>query len=69
MNCATCIYWSKVDEPFSDGGGDEGECRRYAPQMLSGVGAGYSDQLHPKTKQNHWCGEYRSPYSDKEQTP
>lgn len=33
-------------------------CHRYAPRMLSGAGAGWSNQLWPVVSTNNWCGEW-----------
>ena len=55
--CVMCIYYSPLeDQPREDC--FTGECRRYAPNILMGSGAGYSDQKFPHTLESYWCGEF-----------
>ena len=35
-----------------------GECRKYAPQIVAGVGTGGSNQMHPQVLSTHYCGDY-----------
>lgn len=34
------------------------ECRRYAPRILHGSGAGWSDTKWPKVSPGDFCGEF-----------
>lgn len=36
------------------------ECRRYAPQKLHGVGAGYEEKKWPSVNLNDFCGEFEA---------
>jgi len=56
--CGSCKFWNCTDEPTDDNPNPEGECRRYAPRILSGSGAGWSDTLYPPTAMMDWCGEH-----------
>jgi len=55
--CKNCKFFTvdtidpQYDEKFS-------QCRRHAPQMLSGSGEGWSGQIFPKVKETYWCGEF-----------
>jgi hypothetical protein len=51
--CKNCKFFLMDDgEPLG------GECRKHAPQMLSGSGTGWSDKLFPFVKPDWWCGEF-----------
>ena len=61
LTCKYCYFFNKdgyVD--ILDSNNVKNECRRYAPQMLSGSGTGWSNQLFPNVKESDWCGEFLS---------
>jgi hypothetical protein len=56
QNCSTCFYIQNIRDETT--GEPKAECRRHAPQMLSGSGSGWSNQLWPYVKPTDWCGEW-----------
>jgi hypothetical protein len=68
MNCSTCKY-SAIDTitpPYSDETHEELCCHRYAPRMIHGAGAGYSDWRWPQVAPSDFCGEYLAKESEEE---
>lgn len=66
MRCENCIY---VFADVDDSNKGVLECRYNAPQMLSGAGAGWSDQLWPYVEPTQWCGQWAgyAPESEEEE--
>ena len=57
-DCGHCRYVNlREDIPYHELG--HLECRRHAPQMLSGSGTGWSEQLFPFVRTDDWCGEFQ----------
>jgi len=55
--CKDCKwFWVSEKDEF---GTSTLECRRYAPRILHGSGAGWSDTKFPKINHDDWCGEWR----------
>ena len=54
--CETCLNWEEIPVDANDD--VSGLCKRYAPRMTHGSGAGYSNWEWPATAPNEWCGEW-----------
>ena len=46
--CASCRFYFP----------EKGECRMYAPRIISGSGTGWSDQYWPTVSPDDFCGQY-----------
>lgn len=59
--CKTCEFWKSLATKEEYGKRvTYGECRRYAPRVLSGSGAGYYIQsLWATTVETDGCGEHK----------
>ncbi len=54
--CEACAFWNKT--------GDNGECRRHAPQMIAFE---VDDEVKfeskfPVTEASDWCGDFEAPH-------
>ena len=58
--CENCEFWQIVFKGDSAEPENFGECRKYAPRILSGSGTGWSDQHWPHINKNQWCGEWEA---------
>ena len=56
--CKSCIFFNKNAKEGDSKDTWYHECRKNAPRILAGSGAGWSDQLFPFVKETDWCGEY-----------
>lgn len=60
--CENCRYWRQIENAMLPGNIEylAGQCRRYAPHLLSGSGTGYYiHSLWAVTSSEDWCGEFR----------
>jgi len=53
--CKECIF-------FQGRGRNQGDCRRYAPREVNQRTAGIAVHQWPRVHEDHWCGEFRSPW-------
>lgn len=68
MKCEDCRwFWITPVDKLADK--PESKCRRYAPQILHGSGAGWSDKKWPDVNYDDWCGEYEFQSSKTSVTP
>lgn len=60
--CKDCEYWEEINLC------DQGECRRLPPDSRRSTrDGGEAQPWHPRTYEEHWCGEFnRRPYSEEE---
>ena len=56
QNCENCKFYNVLHDIKE---WQDGECRRYAPRHISGVGTGYEEKLFPEVKVHDWCGEWK----------
>ena len=63
MTCQTCKFYV----PFGAGKREDGECRRYPPQVVVvGQRNEYAvlydaeQTIYPNVWQGNWCGEYKA---------
>lgn len=53
-SCDNCAHWRGIRDRVRE----TGECRRYAPRQISGVGTGCSTKKWPETECDDYCGEW-----------
>lgn len=58
--CATCVYsgFGRVEPESTSDFREALLCRRYAPRIMHGSGAGWSYQSFPVVRSHDWCGEW-----------
>lgn len=62
--CENCKFWKPIGIKRGNDGNDYnvGQCRRYAPHLLSGSGTGYYiHSFWATTDERDWCGEHQYP--------
>jgi len=58
INCINCKFWIELPLKRENIYAQTGQCSRYAPREISGVGTGYNSKLWPEVAAGDWCGEY-----------
>ena len=57
--CKTCRHWNEIDKSHFVKY-KVGECRRYAPRHIHGIGAMKNSQKFPMMHIESWCGEWKT---------